>query len=60
MKTFRMKLDMEYEVEAESIEEAYVELEERFAIENITAVNEFWDNIEVTEIQEKENENERI
>lgn len=50
MTTYKLKLDLEYEVEAESEEEAFEELEEQFGSENTTAEVEFWDGLEVEEI----------
>jgi len=55
MTKFLMKIDNEYEVEAENEESAYEILEERFAMENQTAENEFWDSIIVTKIGDNEN-----
>ena len=51
MKTYILKLDIQFEVEADTEEEAFEYLEERFAIENRTAENEFWDNMEITELK---------
>ena len=51
MGTFKLTLKNEYEIEAESEEEAFNELEERFAIENTTAENEFWGSLEVEDIE---------
>jgi hypothetical protein len=51
MKEYNIKINMEYSVNAESEDDVLNQLEERFAIENQTAENEFWDNCEVTEIK---------
>lgn len=51
MKTFNIKLDFGYTVEAENEEEAVNKLAERFDNENITAENEFWDNLTVIEVK---------
>ena len=47
-----LKVNITYSTEAETLEEAQEELEERFAIENTTAENEFWDNMELVEVKE--------
>ena len=44
-----LKINKEYEVEAETEDEALAELEERFGRENNNAENEFWREIEVVE-----------
>jgi hypothetical protein len=49
MKDYKLKLNLCYSITAESEEEAKIKLEERFAQENMTAENEFWDNMEVYE-----------
>jgi len=49
-KLFKLKLNLEFEVEADSKDEAYIELEERFASENTNANNQFWDNLNVVEV----------
>lgn len=41
-----LKINMEFEVDAETEEQACDFLEERFAMENDTAENIFWDNLE--------------
>ena len=51
MTTYKLKLDLEYEVEADSEEDAYIELEEQLGSENTTAEVEFWDGLEVEEIE---------
>lgn len=53
MTKFKLKLDMEYEVEADDEDTARNELEESFAEQNTTAENEFWNNIEVEEITDE-------
>jgi hypothetical protein len=45
----KLKLDLEYDVNSDNLEDAIVELEERFAMENTTAEVEFWDNVELEE-----------
>lgn len=47
---FKIKVDLEYEVEAENEDDALVKLEERFAIENTTAEVEFWDNCKTDDV----------
>lgn len=51
-KNYKITINAEYSVEAENEDEAYVELEERFASENMTAENEFWDNCEIEQEDE--------
>ena len=43
----KLRLELEYEVNSASLEEALIELETNFAIENTTAENEFWGNMEL-------------
>ena len=45
-------LNLTFETEENNLEEALNQLEERFAIENRTAENEFWDNLELVEVLE--------
>lgn len=52
MKTYIVKLNAEYSVKAENEEEVLDVLGEKFAIENTTAENEFWDNCEWEEEDE--------
>lgn len=54
MKTYELTLNVSFVVEAKNEENAYNKLGERFARENMTAENEFWDNIEVKEIEKME------
>lgn len=54
MKRFKLTGTLYYEVNAESEDDVFNQLEERFAIENIMAENEFWDNLEIKEIDELE------
>jgi len=51
---YKLKIEKEYEIEAEDEEEAYNNLEERFATENTTASVEFWENLII--INEKRGE----
>ncbi len=41
----KLKIELEYEVDATTLEEAEEKLAERFAMENMTATNEFWENL---------------
>lgn len=47
---FKLIFHNEYEVEAESKDEATEKLIEKFNRENMTAETEFWENIEVNEV----------
>jgi len=47
MKTYKLKINMEFEREAESEEQALDDLEDEFARGNATAEHIFWDNLEV-------------
>jgi hypothetical protein len=47
---YKLKLNLEYEVEAENEEDALCELEDRFASGNTMADREFWDNIKIKKV----------
>jgi hypothetical protein len=49
MKKMKLRINKEYEIDAETEEEAMENLEEQFGRENNTAENEFWAEIEVVE-----------
>ncbi len=49
-----LRLNLSFSVEGcETKEEAFNQLEEKFGRENMTAENEFWDNMELVEIIEE-------
>ena len=52
MKTFKVKIDLEYEIECADEDDVLNELEEKLGEENTTPENEFWDNCKVTEIEQ--------
>ena len=43
----KLKVNVEYDTDCKTIEEAQEELSNRFAVENITAETEFWENMEL-------------
>jgi len=47
-----LRLTLSYSTDKDTIEEAFNELEERFASENTIVENEFWDNLELVELKE--------
>ena len=51
MRTYKLKLNVEYEVKAKNKEDAYDKLGDYLRGNNITAENEFWDNIKVGTIK---------
>lgn len=50
--TKELRINVNYSTEAKTLEEAQKELENRFASENQTAENEFWDNMELVEVKD--------
>ena len=52
MKTYKLNLYVEYEVEAEDEEDAYDKLKDYLAKNNMTAENEFWDNMKIEEVKD--------
>lgn len=50
MKKFKLKINTEFEVESDNKDLVYEVLENQLARENTTAENQFWDNIEIEEI----------
>ena len=48
-----LRLTLSYSTDKDTIEEAFNELEERFASENTIVENEFWDNLELVELKEQ-------